>query len=61
VRAALAIGIDAAARVLNERRHRLQPSVRADWQHAHAAAAIVRDEHVAPVGRQAQMRRPAAP
>ena len=40
--------VDARSGVLNEGGGRLQPAVEANRQHRDAAAAIVRDEHVAP-------------
>ena len=47
VRALLALGVGDRARVLDEGRGGLHPAVRADGQAGHAAAAVVRDEHVA--------------
>ena len=57
VRPALAIAIDAAAGVLHDVGGRAEPAVWPDWQHRHAAAAVVGDEQIPSLAVEHQMAR----
>jgi hypothetical protein len=60
MRPRLPLGIDAPAHVLDNLRRRAEPSIRADGQHRHAPAPVVRDQEMPASIVQAQMARAGA-